>query len=82
VTREFPPTFISGGNADPLTDAHSRPFAARLVELGVDVSERFYAADRTPALGHEYQFRVESADGQAALQAVLGFVQRLMQTSP
>ncbi len=28
VTSEFPPTFISGGNADPLTDAHSRPFAA------------------------------------------------------
>jgi acetyl esterase/lipase len=82
VTREFPPTFISGGNADPLTDAHSRPFAARLVELGVDVCARFYASDRTPALGHEYQFRLESVDGQATLQAVLGFVQRLVPASP
>lgn len=81
VTGEFPPTFISGGNADPLTDAHSRPFAARLIELGVDVSARFYAPDHTPPLGHEYQFRIESADGRAALQAVLGFVQRLMQAS-
>ncbi len=81
VTGEFPPTFISGGNADPLTDAHSRPFAARLVDLGVDVTARFYAPDQIPALGHEYQFRVESADGRAALQAVLGFVQQRTQTS-
>jgi len=76
ATGAFPPTFISGGNADPLTDAHSRPFAARLVDLGVDVTARFFAPDHTPALGHEYQFRVESADGEAALQAVLGFVRQ------
>jgi len=30
ATRDFPPTFISGGNSDPFTDAHSRPFATRL----------------------------------------------------
>jgi acetyl esterase len=76
VTHDFPPTFISGGNADPLTDAHSRPFAARLADLGVDVTARFYAPDRTPALGHECQFRVETADGWATLQAVLGFARR------
>jgi acetyl esterase/lipase len=76
VTGNFPPTFISGGNADPLTDAHSRPFAARLSELGVDVTTLFYPSDHTPALGHEYQFRIESTDGQAALHTVLGFVQR------
>ena len=81
ATPAFPPTFISGGNADPLTDAHSRPFAARLADLGVDVTARFYAPDHTPALGHEYQFRVESADGKAALQAVLGFVQRTTRAS-
>ena len=82
VTGEFPPTFISGGNADPLTDAHSRPFAQRLVELGVDVTARFYAPDHTPALGHEYQFRVESADAKAALQAVMDFVHRCTQATP
>lgn len=80
ATEAFPPTFISGGNADPLTDAHSRPFAARLAELGVDVTARFYAIDHTPPLGHEYQFRVESADAQAALQAVVGFLHRLTRT--
>lgn len=77
ATSEFPSTFISGGNADPLTDAHSRPFAERLAELGVDVTARFYAPDRTPGLGHEYQFRIDSEDGKATLHAVLGFAQRV-----
>jgi len=81
VTSEFPPTFISGGNGDPLTDAHSRPFAARLADLGVDVTALFYGPDHTPAQGHEYQFRIASVDGGSALQAVLGFVKRLTQTS-
>ena len=76
ATGDFPPTFISGGNADPLTDVHSRPFAARLVDLGVDVTALFYATDHAPALGHEYQFRTESVDGQRAFEALVGFVKR------
>ena len=79
ATGAFPPTFISGGNADPLTDAHSRPFAARLAELGVDVTALFYPSDYTPAQGHEYQFRIESTDAQAALESVLDFVRRCTQ---
>ena len=82
VTSDFPPTFISGGNADPLTDAHSRPFAARLADLGVDVTARFFPRDHTPALGHQYQFRVEAPDARAALDEVLEFVQRLTPGSP
>ena len=48
ATADYPPTFISGGNADPLTDAHSRPFAARLDELGVNVTARFSRTSTTP----------------------------------
>jgi acetyl esterase len=77
ATPDFPPTFISGGNADPFTDAHSRPFATRLAELGVDVTTLFYPRDHTPALGHEYQFRTESAAAQAALEALLDFINRI-----
>lgn len=80
ATSAFPPTFISGGNADPLTDAHSRPFAARLAELGVDVTALFYPPEHTPAQGHEYQFRIESTDSQAALASVLDFVRRRTQS--
>jgi acetyl esterase/lipase len=82
VTSEFPPTLVSGGNADPLTDAHSRPFAARLAELGVDVTARFFPDDHTPAQGHEYQFRIETPDARATLRAVLDFVQRLTHDAP
>jgi hypothetical protein len=34
LTPEFPATFSSGGNGDPLTDAYSKPFAEKLEELG------------------------------------------------
>jgi acetyl esterase len=76
ATSEFPPAFISGGNGDPFTDAHSRPFAARLTDLGVDVTTMFYPPDHVPALGHQYQFRIETDDGRAALHAVFEFVQQ------
>jgi acetyl esterase/lipase len=74
VTPAFPPAFIGGGNADPLTDAHSRPFAARLRELGVDVSTLFYEADHQPPLGHEYQFDLDAAEGKDALARTIDFL--------
>jgi acetyl esterase/lipase len=74
VTPAFPPVFIGGGNADPLTEAHSRPFAARLRELGVAVSTLFYDADHRPPLGHEYQFDLDLAEGREALASTLDFL--------
>jgi len=74
VTSDFPPAFISGGNADPLTDVQSKPFAARLAELGVPLTTRFFAADREPQLGHEYQFKLDVSDGGAALDDLLAFI--------
>jgi acetyl esterase/lipase len=74
VTAAFPPAFISGGNADPLTDHQSRPLADRLIGLGVDVTSLFYPADHEPELKHEYQFDLDNADGQQALQDVLAFL--------
>ncbi|HEX4662085.1 MAG TPA: alpha/beta hydrolase [Candidatus Saccharimonadales bacterium] len=73
VTNQFPPTFITGGNADPLTTAQSMPFAAKLQSLDVSVTELFYAKDHTPALPHEYQFNLDNADGAHALQAITDF---------
>jgi len=75
VTVSFPPTFISGGNADPLTDHQSRPLASKLDELGVETTGIFYADDHEPKLAHEYQFNLDNADGQAALQGLLEFLQ-------
>ncbi|HSX35029.1 MAG TPA: alpha/beta hydrolase [Candidatus Saccharimonadales bacterium] len=74
VTKDFPATFISGGNADPLTNQQSKPLAEKLTGLNVPVTTLFYPANHTPSLPHEYQFTLDNADGQQALQRVLGFL--------
>lgn len=74
VTKDFPATFISGGNADPLTAKQSVPLAQKLSALGVPTTELFYAPTHQPALPHEYQFNLDNADGQNALQALTAFL--------
>ncbi len=74
VTKDFPPTYISGGNADPLTKVQSMPFASKLESLGVPVTALFYADDHKPALPHEYQFNLTNQDGQNALEATVNFI--------
>jgi acetyl esterase len=74
VTKDFPPTFISGGNADPLTNQQSKPLTAKLQALQVPVTTLFYASDHTPSLPHEYQFNLDTADGQKALEHTLDFL--------
>ena len=74
VTADYPPSFITGGNGDPLTDPQSRPLAAKLEELGVDTVTLFYPKDHEPSLPHEYQFNLDNADGQTALKEIIAFV--------
>lgn len=78
ATSSYPPVFITGGNGDPLTDEQSIPFANRLTELGVATSTLFYPEDHEPSLPHEYQFELDEADAQAALQQMLAFMQQQM----
>jgi len=75
VTRAFPPTFISGGNGDPLLP-HSEAMAAALSARGV-ATETLYFPDERPALGHEYQFDLDGAPGQEALRRVVAFARRV-----
>lgn len=75
VTAEFPPTFISVGNADPLA-AQSRALAERLSGLGVPVDTLFFPADFEPGLPHEYQFNLDTSAGQSALAYLLAFLAR------
>lgn len=74
VTGNFPATYISGGNADPLTAENSKPFAAKLQTLGVNVTELFWPADYTPPLPHEYQFKLNLDAAQTALNETLSFL--------
>ena len=75
VTKDFPATFITGGNDDPLTDVQSRPLADKLDSLGVAVTRLFYEEDHTPRLPHEYQFMLDTPDARNALQATLSFAE-------
>lgn len=74
ITSDFPASFISVGNDDPLK-AHSTALAERLGELGVSHETLFYADDHTPALGHEYQFALtESEDAKRSLELSMEFI--------
>lgn len=74
VTNAFPATYISGGNGDPLTNAQSKPFAAKLESQGVAVTSLFYPDNHVPSLPHEYQFDLDNADGKKALDATITFI--------
>ena len=79
VTKDFPATYISGGNADPLTSEQSKFMSEKLKSLGVDVTELYYPANHTPALAHEYQFNLDNQDGQNALLETLAFIKKQTQ---
>lgn len=74
VTADFPTTWISGGNGDPLTVGQSQPLAQKLSGLGVDVESVFYADDHEPELPHEYQFHLDFEDARTAYQSTLDFL--------
>jgi acetyl esterase/lipase len=74
VTKDFPSTFITGGNGDPLTDVQSKSLADKLQSLGVGVTRLFYESGHTPALPHEYQFNLDADDGQKAFQQITVFM--------
>nr|WP_241665741.1 alpha/beta hydrolase [Prescottella subtropica] len=76
VTADFPPAYISGGNADPLTPKQSKALAARLTGLGVDVTTLFFPDDHEPPLAHEYQFDLDTADGRTALDRTIEFLRK------
>lgn len=75
VTKDFPPTFITAGNVDPLLP-QSQIMAKKLKSLGVSVDELFYPANYTPQLQHEYQFNLDVAAGKEALAKVEAFLKQ------
>lgn len=76
VGPDYPPTLITGGNADPLTP-QGRAFAENLAAAGVDVTTRFWPDDHLPALGHEFQFDLNLDEGREVLEATRDFLARV-----
>ncbi len=85
VTRDFPPAFITADNGDPLLGQSER-LANSLKRAGAPVETLFFAKDHVPALGHEYQFDLDSAAGQLAFTRTVAFARRVTEkkagTSP
>lgn len=75
VTKDYPATFITGGNGDPLTEAQSVPFSQELQRLGVNTTTLFYSKDHIPALPHEYQFNLDR-DGKQAFSLAVEFLKQ------
>lgn len=72
VTPDFPPAFLTAGNADPLLP-HTTAFLERLRERGVETDALLFPPHAEPPLGHEYQFRLDTPAGQEALRRLLSF---------
>ncbi|WP_333875822.1 alpha/beta hydrolase [Flavobacterium sp.] len=75
LTSSFPITFISAGNNDPLLP-QSLLLSKKLSALQVPMDTLFYAKNHYPALGHEYQFTLDSA-GKIALKRSIDFLKKV-----
>lgn len=74
MSAGMPPLFISAGNGDPLVK-HSKALVQVARGKGVEVEPLFF--DRAePKLDHEYQFLLDTREGQVALQRMLDFLRR------
>jgi acetyl esterase/lipase len=76
LTPDFPPTFLSVGNGDPL-QTHSYLMADELRAQGVPVDVLFWPTDHAPALAHEYQFDLDAEEGREALRRTEAFLANL-----
>lgn len=76
LTPQFPPTFISVGNADSLA-SESYAFADALERQGVRVEVLFFPLAYEPGLPHEYQFALETREARLALARSQQFLDSL-----
>ena len=74
VTPAFPPTYLSGGDADPLTP-QGLAFAERLRELGVELVADFPVPGTGEVpLNHEFQFDLGGEAGRATFERSVAFL--------
>jgi acetyl esterase/lipase len=80
VTAAFPPILITVGNGDPLR-AHSELLVERLRSRGVEPVALLYPVTHEPPLNHEYQFDLDTGEGQLFLECMLAFLHQQL-TAP
>lgn len=75
LTTDFPPTFLTVGNHDPLR-TQTEGLLVALQSRQVAVETLFYEPQHQPPLSHEYQFDLSLADGRIALDRIVDFLLR------
>ena len=80
VTRAFPATWISAGDADPLTTSQAIPFAEQLTAVGVPVSTVF--ADPGSSLPEDYQFMLALPQAKRTFGSMLDFIRSVTSDAP
>lgn len=80
LTPQFPPTFISVGNADPLKP-QTMLMDEKLRSKGVKVDSLFFPDDYKPPLSHEYQFNLDTEAGQLAMDRSVAWLALLNSTA-
>lgn len=73
VTKNYPPTFLSVGDADPFA-SQNEEFAQVLDEKGTSVDTLFY--DGSHQLRHQYQFHLNLPESKENLTQVQRFLSR------
>jgi len=76
ITEDFPPTFISVGNDDPL-QSHSYDLASLLAKNKVMTETLFFDKNYKPKLSHEYQFNLDLEASEKALSNSLEFISKI-----
>lgn len=72
VTADYPPTYITSGDADPL-EFQNRELDETLRALGVDVTSRYWTGSGLN-LPHDYQYDLNTEPAQIALEDVIHFL--------
>ncbi|OTN89336.1 hypothetical protein A5819_001828 [Enterococcus sp. 7E2_DIV0204] len=76
LTNNFPPTYISDGNAYSFQD-QGIAFASRLKALSIPVESLFYKDDEKKVT-HEYQFDYSTLDAKNCLEETIKFVKEVI----
>lgn len=74
VTPDYPPVFLTAGDADPL-EPQSLEFLAVLKQNGVEVEDVLFTGTNAN-LGHDYMMDLDTQPAQQTLKKVLDFLER------
>ncbi|HLP23841.1 MAG TPA: alpha/beta hydrolase, partial [Microbacteriaceae bacterium] len=73
ITADFPPTWITAADGDPLTHSQAIPFADALTRAGVPVSASF--PSRGAQLPQDYQFLLTLDESKRAFASLINFAE-------